>query len=78
MLQNHIPAKINKTKRNMSYRISDELYDILLHIYQKATLEQKTSIPLGYVFKNPKTDTKFVDLRKPHRKGISHFRTYEY
>ena len=60
----YIPAKINKAKRNMSYRMSDKLHDILLHTYQKATLEQKTSIPLGYVFKNPKTNKKYVDLRK--------------
>ena len=64
----YIPAKINKTKRNMSYRMSDKLYDIFLHTYQKSTLEQKTSIPLGYVFKNPRTNTKFVDLRKAWRR----------
>ncbi len=60
----YIPAKINKAKRNMSYSMTDELFEMLTSNYIQAKKEQKLSIPLGYVFKNPKTGKKFVDLRK--------------
>lgn len=49
-----IPAKINKAKKNKKHPITDILYDILLNIDDKK----------GYVFKSPKTGTKFSDIRK--------------
>ena len=61
----YIPAKINKAKRNMAYKMSNELYDRLSVHYQKACVDQKTVVPKGKVFLNPKTGKKFVDLRKP-------------
>ncbi len=67
----YIPAKINKAKRNMEFKMSVQLYDRLSVHYQKACLEQKTLIPKGYIFLNPKTGKKFVDLRKPWKRLLA-------
>ncbi len=63
-----IPAKINKAKRNMIYKMTDELYQMFINNYEKAKIEQNISVPIGYVFINPKTGKKFVDLRKPWKR----------
>ena len=60
----YIPAKINKAKRNMSYKMTDELYYRLLKIYLHTCIDQNTKYPKGYVFINVKTGNNFKDLRK--------------
>ncbi len=60
----YIPAKINKAKRNMSYKMTDELYRRLYKIYLHICIEQNTKYPKGYIFVNPYTKNKFKDLRK--------------
>ena len=56
-----IPFKINKAKRDMSYKMSDELYDRLFRRYVEAKKQNKLN---GYVFVNPMTNDKYQDLRK--------------
>nr|DAN33881.1 MAG TPA: Integrase [Inoviridae sp.] len=56
-----IPFKINKAKRDMSYKMSDELYDRLYRRYIEAKKQNKLN---GYVFVNPMTNDKYQDLRK--------------
>ena len=56
-----IPFKINKAKRDMVYKMSDELYNRLFKIYVRARQEKRLN---GYVFINPKTGEKYQDLRK--------------
>lgn len=56
-----IPFKINKAKRNMTYKMSDELYERLYKRYIEAKKAKRLN---DYVFINPKTNTKFVDLRR--------------
>jgi len=78
----YIPAKINKAKQNMAYKMSSELYDRLSIHYQKACVSQKTVVPKGKVFFNPKTGKKFVDLRKPWKrlldsKNLPHTRIHD-
>ena len=60
----YIPAKINKAKRNMSYKMTDELHSRLYKIYLHTCIEQNTKYPKGYIFVNPYTKNKFKDLRK--------------
>lgn len=48
-----IGYKINKAKKNMTYEITDELYDILINVEDKA----------GYVFKSLVTGGKIKNLR---------------
>ena len=60
----HIPAKINKAKRNMTYKMSALLYQALKDRYIQAKSLENISFPQGYVFINPKTGKKFVDIRK--------------
>ena len=56
-----IPCKINKAKRDMTYSMSDELYNRLFKIYVRTRQEKRLN---GYVFVNPKTGEKYQDLRK--------------
>nr|WP_315107294.1 tyrosine-type recombinase/integrase [uncultured Campylobacter sp.] len=56
-----IPFKINKAKRDMSYKMSDELYDRLYRRYIEAKKLNKLNV---YVFVNPMTNDKYQDLRK--------------
>ena len=56
-----IPFKINKAKRDMVYKMSDELYDRLFLRYIEAKKQNKLN---GYVFVNPITNDKYQDLRK--------------
>ena len=56
-----IPFKINKAKRDMVYKMSDELYDRLFRRYVEAKKQNKLN---GYVFVNPMTNDKYQDLRK--------------
>ena len=56
-----IPFKINKAKRDMSYKMSDELYNRLYRRYIDAKKRNKLN---GYVFVNPMTNDKYQDLRR--------------
>lgn len=56
-----IPFKINKAKRDMSYKMSDDLYDRLYRRYIEAKKQNKLN---GYVFVNPMTNDKYQDLRR--------------
>lgn len=56
-----IPFKINKAKRDMVYKMSDELYNRLYRRYIEAKKQNKLN---GYVFVNPSTNDKYQDLRK--------------
>jgi len=56
-----IPFKINKAKRDMVYKMSDDLYDRLYRRYIEAKKQNKLN---GYVFVNPMTNGKYQDLRK--------------
>ena len=56
-----IPFKINKAKRDMVYKMSDDLYDRLYRRYIEAKKQNKLN---SYVFVNPSTNDKYQDLRK--------------
>ena len=56
-----IPFQINKAKRDMIYSMSDELYKRLLKRYIAAKQNNQLN---SYVFINPATGSKFVDLRR--------------
>jgi len=56
-----IPFKINKAKRDMVYKMSDDLYNRLYRRYIEAKKRNKLN---GYVFVNPMTNDKYQDLRK--------------
>ena len=56
-----IPFKINKAKRDMTYKMSDELYNRLFRRYIAAKNKNMLN---GYVFVNPQTGEKYQDLRK--------------
>jgi integrase len=59
-----IPAKINKAKRNQAHKMTDVLYARLYKHYLIACVNQETKFPVGFVFCNPFTLTRFYDLTK--------------
>jgi integrase len=50
----------------MQYKMTKHLHSVLNKRFYD--LIMKDEIPSGYVFKSPKTGTKFVDLRKPWKR----------
>ena len=56
-----IPFKINKAKRDMVYKMSDDLYN---RLYKRYINIKRLGHKDDFVFKNPKTNTKYQDLRK--------------
>ncbi|WP_430516283.1 tyrosine-type recombinase/integrase [Campylobacter concisus] len=56
-----IPFKINKAKRDMIYKMSDELY---IRLYKRYIVAKEQKRLNDYVFINPMTYDKFKDLRK--------------
>ncbi|MSN95994.1 tyrosine-type recombinase/integrase [Campylobacter sp. FMV-PI01] len=56
-----IPFQINKAKRDMIYTMSDELYQRLFKRYIQAKRDNQLN---NYIFINPNTNTKFIDLRR--------------
>lgn len=56
-----IPFKINKAKRDMVYKMSDELYD---RLYKRYIKFKRCGLVDDFVFKNPMTNSKYQDLRK--------------
>ena len=59
-----IPFKINKAKRDMVYKMSDELYD---RLYKRYINFKRCGLVDDFVFKNPMTNSKYQDLRKSWR-----------
>lgn len=59
-----VPCKINKAKRDMIYKMTDELYKILLKYYEKAKIAQNTNSPTGFIFINSVTNSHFTDIRR--------------
>ena len=59
-----IPFKINKAKRDMVYKMSDELYD---RLYKRYIKFKRCGLVDDFVFKNPMTNSKYQDLRKSWR-----------
>ena len=66
----YIPAQINKAKKNMSYKMTDILYDRLMIHYLHACLNQNTRHPKGYVFINPQTNNQFITLSKAWKRFL--------
>lgn len=59
-----IPFKINKARRDMVYKMSDELYD---RLYKRYINFKRCGLVDDFVFKNPMTNSKYQDLRKSWR-----------
>jgi len=60
----YYPATHNKSRKNISYQLTDVLIE-RLKVYQAKEIDsQGTVFITGYVFKNPNTGTKFSDLKK--------------
>ncbi|MDD3602346.1 MAG: tyrosine-type recombinase/integrase [Sulfurovum sp.] len=60
----YLPAKQNKSKKNLSFLLTDRLIDVLQSYQVEAELIQGTPFISGYVFINPNTNNRFRDIRK--------------
>lgn len=61
----YLPAKVNKSKKNLSFSMTWQLFDMLLEYQSEAIETQNTPFITGYVFINPKTKRPYTDIRKP-------------
>jgi len=61
----YFPASRNKSRKNLSYELTDLMVDRLKSLQLEAIDRQKTAFITGYVFINPNTGDRFTDLRKP-------------
>ena len=66
----YIPAQINKARKDMSYKMTDMLYQRLLKHYLHACVDENTRFPQGLVFKNPETGKKFSTLSKAWKRFL--------
>ncbi len=78
----YLPAKKNKSRKNLSFELTKPLLDSLECYMYKAFREQNTPFISGYVFKNPKTNTRFKDVRKPWKRllkkaGLPYIRIHD-
>jgi len=67
----YLPAKINKSKKNLSFQLTDRLVDALKVLKKEAIEDQGTPFVSGYVFLNPKTGRPFTDLRKAWKRCLA-------
>jgi len=67
----YLPAKRNKSKKNLSFRLTDRLVDALKRLQSEAIEAQGSPFLSGYVFVNPKTGRPFTDLRKAWKRCLS-------
>ncbi len=67
----YFPASRNKSRKNLSFQLTDLLVQ-QLRTYQLDEFDKQGTVFItGYVFKNPNTGTKFTDLRRPWKKLLS-------
>lgn len=59
----YLPCEKNKSKKNLSFMLTDLQIIILNHHYQIAVYRQNKAFPTGYVFINPNTKTRYKDVR---------------
>ena len=64
----YLPAKRNKSRKNLSFQLTDRLIDALRKYQADAIDREGTPFISGYVFVNPDTGTHFNDLRRPWKR----------
>ncbi len=66
----YVPSSINKTRKNMSYEMTDVLREVFY--YQRSLAKKYDYFDLeSYVFFNPSTLNKFKDIRKAWRRFLA-------
>ncbi len=78
----YIPARINKAKKNQSHKMTDQLFARLQNLQFNVLEEQKTVFPTGIIFKNPRTNKKYVDISKAWKRllksgNLPHIRIHD-
>lgn len=66
----YLPASINKSKKNLSFMLTDEQLEILNRHLSIAEFQQDRALPFGYVFKNPFTGKRYSNIRKPFERML--------
>ena len=59
----YYPATHNKSRKHLSYELTNEMIDVLKQYQLLAIDSQNTIFLTGYVFINPKTNKKYTDIR---------------
>jgi integrase len=64
-----IPSNINKAKKSMSYKMTDELRSRLYSVYYKSQL-LNLDVDNGYIFINPDTNTRYKTVTKAFKRFL--------
>ena len=74
----YLPAKVNKSKKNLSFQMTDKLYNMLDDYRDiaeirtiKSKLQNKSPYINGYVFLNPATGLPYKDIRRAWKRLLS-------
>ena len=65
----HIPSSLNKTRKNMSYEMTETLRSVFLYQLYLAKKHDYYSLD-SYVFFNPQTKNRFIDIRRAWRRFL--------
>jgi len=69
----YLPARKNKSKKNLSFKLTDRQLNSLRFFHSLEIDRQSTVFPMGYVFKNPNTDLPYSDIRKAWRRLLDSY-----
>ncbi len=61
----YLPATHNKSKKNLSFELTDQIVNMLSEYYDIAVQMQNSVYPTGHIFLNPRTQKKYSGIRKP-------------
>ncbi len=61
----YLPHTHNKSRKNLSFSMTDKQIEVLSYYYDVAVDVQGTAYPKGYIFLNPATSKPYTGLKKP-------------
>lgn len=67
----YLPAKQNKSKKNLSFQLTERLLAVLKRRASEAIDIQGSPFLSGYVFVNPRTGRPYTDIRKAWKRCLS-------
>ena len=77
----YIPSKHNKSRKNLSFMLTDRLVELLKVHQENAINTQFTCFIKGHVFLNPTTQKRYANIKKPwlrllHRAGLPYMKLH--
>ncbi len=64
----YLPATHNKSKKNLSFRMTSRQINVLTTYHDIAVAVQATAFPTGHIFLNPNTQKRYSNVTKPFKR----------